>query len=878
MKMGYKVVGCLAVCVALFGLVSPQVCSATVASSDEPQWIGMGPNAGLASAGERMTASSKALADGVQVDVSVPGVLSAALLAPDGNRYVSLSIPGCGVTSENVGEPAMPFKGFFLEIPYGVDVTVATVQESVRSLGKGFNVLPRQPAPPEAGATPRFRKNAAAYARNAWFPATPIVMGEPGFIRGRRVVFVQVFPLQYNPVTTEVRARDSVQLAVSFKGEVDPYGDERKSHLAAPFFESLAETVILNYESVSSLEGQMMSSRSAGDGADYLIIVDDDLVNQIDDLAEWKRRKGYITEVVEMSDVGDDAQDVEDYIQDAYDEWDPAPTYVLLVGDSEDVPPDTYSGSYPCTTDNTYACVDGSDYFPDLVIARITAHTTTECGDVEDKILTYDRYPDDGSWYDSFLSAGMFEDNNDDGIAGGATYGRWFMETSAHLTDFLDNDVGMTRNTAWCTNSGEHDHYYYAANYTYPHRFGEPGAEVPSWVTNLWVSDAQATAAISTAINGGVSIVQHRDHGSVTSWGDPPYSISNINALTNGDKTPVVVSMNCSTGKFDYASGDCFCEAFLEKSTGGCVGIVGSTRTSYSGYNDLLTHGIYTCFWPEYDTDYTDPGGDDDGTYPSSWRPAEALMYGKYYMYTYEGNTDYTEGEFYMFHYFGDPEMMVRTETPEELTVLHPAALLTNAEDTVSVTVTVTDESEDAVEGALVSITHADSALPWAGLTGSDGKATVVVDFTELDSQEIDREADYDIVVTAHNAEPYEGTIDVDSHTAFRVKLGGSNVAWVTPTGDMFVVGDVHENQTTISPGSQDSEFIITDNNGVEVAMVDPDGDLWLTGDVTEGVALGNMTPSVPALIIRDSSEENQLYIDEDGDLVLQGCLSSAGS
>ena len=40
--------------------------------------------------------------------------------------------------------------------------------------------------------------------------------------------------------------------------------------------------------------------------------------------------------------------------------------------------------------------------------------------------------------------------------------------------------------------------------------------------------------------NQGRFLVFHRDHGDITLWGDPYYTVSNINGLTNGDLLPVV--------------------------------------------------------------------------------------------------------------------------------------------------------------------------------------------------------------------------------------------------------------------------------------------------------------------------------------------------
>jgi parallel beta-helix repeat protein len=695
-----------------------------------------------------------------EILVKTQGVFKSHIDAPDGRKYSYLSIPGCGATAKDIGYPTLPFKGFFLEVPYGVDVSVELVDQSVSSLGKGFLIHPQQRPPIDSATSePPFEINREAYATDAFFPPSPIVIDEPGFIRGRRVVFVEVFPLQYNPVSTELRGFSSLCFQLKFKGTPDKTGEARKKRLVTKQSEALAEDLIMNYEPIAteeSREGEKgVGMLSSGDGADYLIIVADNLHEKILPLAEWKYKKGFTTHIADMSEVGSTSNDVKNYIQNAYDTWNPAPSYVLLVGDSQDVPPRYYPGPdySACYTDQPYACVDGNDYYPDLTIGRLPVHTVSECDNVVNKILTYDRDPDTGDWYDDFLAAAYFQDDGDNGVAV-----RWFMETATTVYDFLVNVIGFTGYTGLCTTHWPktHEQYHFRSD-SYPHRadlnlirwgqspYPDP---VPSWIVERWTSASQATSDITTAIDWGVGLVQHRDHGGETSWGNPPYNIADINALSNGVKTPVVFSTNCLTGSFHRIGGDCFCEAFLKKSPGGCVGIVGATRTSYSGCNDLLTHGMYTCFWPTYDPSHT------NSTYPHSWRPAEALVYGKYYMYIYDGNSPYIQAEFLMFHWFGDPEMMLRTETPQALSVSH----ITTVEPDIPTDVTVTvSQDGNSVEGALVAITHPSiEGYYWTGYTDANGSVTFSnITFTAECTNK------YDIVVTAHNCVSYEGIIEI---------------------------------------------------------------------------------------------------------------------
>ena len=683
----------------------------------------------------------------------------------DDQQFQQLRVPGCGATGE-IGRPEMPFKGIFLEIPYGVEVELEIFDQERVSLGTGYRIYPvQEPMPDLEGAPePPFAFDAEAYAANRSFPENPIEVEAPAFIREKRVVFVKIFPMSYNPGTSELIGYKNLSFRLVWRGEIDPRGIKEKQRLRSRFFNPLPEELLANYTPETSPEVDAVNDAAASristpvdnetedsaetdlsttNAADYLIIVYDSLADEILPLANWKNRMGYVTRVVNMSTVGTTYSDVMTYIQNAYNTWNPAPSFVLLVGDHNQVPPhnaDVYHPYHKTSTwptDHTYACTSGSDYFPDLAIGRLSVSAKPTCTTVVNKILEYERTPNSGTWWDDALIAALFQDRDGTHTVKDGTADRWFMETATHILDYLNDTVGYDIDTAQCTDYWplEYTTFHYRSD-TYPHR-PTPPDPVPTAVVNRWTSASQSTTDVTTAINGGVGVVLHRDHGGETGWGHPPYSIVNINALTNGDMTPVVFSMNCLTGAFDYLWSDCFAERFQKQFGGGASGVVAATRVSYSGYNDLLARGIFTSFWPGYDSSYTGT------TYPNSWRVAEALNFGKYYMYTYEGSGTYTEVEFKLFHWFGDPSMMMRTVNPQMLTVSHDSTISQSA---TSFTVNVTQD------GALVALEQDGNVLGTA--TSSGGSATVSI------SSSLSTITVY-VTVTNHDYLPYEGTVTV---------------------------------------------------------------------------------------------------------------------
>ncbi|UCC11510.1 MAG: hypothetical protein JSW02_09175, partial [candidate division WOR-3 bacterium] len=67
-------------------------------------------------------------------------------------------------------------------------------------------------------------------------------------------------------------------------------------------------------------------------GARYLIISYDAFYDAIEPLAEWKHKKGMMTKHVKLSDVGTSADQIKNYVANAYNTWQTPPEFLLLVG------------------------------------------------------------------------------------------------------------------------------------------------------------------------------------------------------------------------------------------------------------------------------------------------------------------------------------------------------------------------------------------------------------------------------------------------------------------------------------------------------------------------------------------------------------------
>ncbi len=299
--------------------------------------------------------------------------------------------------------------------------------------------------------------------------------------------------------------------------------------------------------------------------------------------------------------------------------------------------------------------------------------------------------------------------------------------------------------------------YYYEEPIGYP--------DLRNTVTFL--RDAKATQAVIDAINDGVSIVQHRDHGFVGGWGDPYFSTSHVARLINGFKLPVVFSINCASGAFDSNTGDCFCEAMLKKSNGGAVGIVGATKNSYSGYNDELAKGMYDAIWQNFYTEYPDTGSVNEVDSPT-YHLGAILNYGKFAMYDRYVAAYYTPAgrpqpypwgvsdsttllEFEIFHLLGDPELPFITAEPKPLSVSYDPDPVIVGQSSIDVTV---NSEGFSLQGALVCVMKEGEVYAVAE-TNPVGMAHVVMDPPPATPGTME------VTVTRHDYIPNEGKCDV---------------------------------------------------------------------------------------------------------------------
>lgn len=671
---------------------------------------------------------------GLTLDVTVPTVIEQQV-QQQATTYQRLSLLGAGSTSE-IGQPELPSFGRFVAIPRGAQVHVQVLADRVETRA-GYLLYPAQEPQLEQGEEPPFILDAASYQRDEFLPSEIVTVEGPYTIRGVEVVLVRFHPLQYNAADRTLKIHPSFRVRVSFTGG-QGFADQR---VRSPYFDSLLSNLVLNYTELEEPPPALSSGLGSATGCDFLIITAPHLVDQANLLADWKIRRGIDTCVRTTSQTGSTASAIKNFIQNAYNTWSPVPSFVLFLGDAELIPPN-YVTAHPeqqppgslIGTDLYYATFDGGDdYFPDISTGRISVDTASQASQIINKIINYERIPPyTASFYSTVALAAYFADDNRD------TYeDREWVRTSEEIGSYLGESIGY-----------DEIRIYYAEPepLVYP-MFYSDETPLPSYLLRSsgfpWDGN---TAQILNWVNSGTLILNHRDHGWRMMWAVPELQVSHVLALTNGNRLPVVFSMNCETGWFDNETDDwrhgtdpgevTFAEAWQRNQNGGAAGIVAPTRITYGGYNDELDKGLIDAIWPGFL-----PYGPTTGPFSSpQYRMGQVLNYAKLYMATAYGESKTRKITFEMFHYFGDPTMEIWTAEPSSMAVNHSPIYYTGA----------TPYTVEVENGALVSLVRDGEILATAISTG--GTAT----FTELAS--LTPGAVY-LTVTKHDRRPYESAV-----------------------------------------------------------------------------------------------------------------------
>ncbi len=738
----------------------------------------------------------------------------------DGNTYSSIILPNAGKLM--VGKPDVPGLGNWILIPNGTNVSISTFP-GTQIVYENIDLAPVQQDPFDnvESPLPPFEKDETIYSRNADYPGIFAEAESAKEKRGQSCTILWIYPYQYNPVKRTLTVYPDLEVSVNFNGVIKPIPSNLKSE---KLIESLkgfainAEEVLQAEESAEKIKSDRLERT---DGCELLIISDPSFLGAANTLADWKTRRGIYTPVTSTSTTGTSTTSIENYINNAYDNWTPAPSYFLFIGDVEHIPV-----QYVTTTGTDFYYADRNnptDWVADFGYGRLSVDTAAEADSLVARIIRYERSPStNSSYYTDILNAACFQDGaGDPGIDGVAD--RRFCKTSEDVRNYLSTQQGYPwsqREYVAYNRVGSEEifpRWWNDINQTGTYVFenDDPpngGVEIPASMQKPTFPWDGNTAGISSAFNSGKFLALFRAHGGRSGWGDPDFYTTNVDALTNGEDRPIVWSITCQSGWFDGEtsgySTECFAEHWIRHNTGGSCGVLAATRNSFSGRNDRLIWGMMDAIWPGFTTWALDPYG---GSTPI-YRMGDIKNYGMGYMSTkYSGIK--REETIRLFHWFGDPTMEMWTSQPSQLTSAYSTT------NVIIGTSSMTVKVEPAVSGMLVCAytDNADEIFATA-TTNSSGYAYLIF------NNPLTIEPLVYVTITKHNYLPYEFTAgsitwEGDVSTDWCNSSNWSSNA--VPSSSINVV---------IPSGTTHSPLITTGNNNCRDLIINSGATLTQTG------------------------------------------------
>ncbi len=439
--------------------------------------------------------------------------------------------------TNQTGYPRLPLMRQLISVPVGATVR-ATVENPVwRSFdlnqwGIAHPIIPRQESiskSEDASMAPFIFKQ-EAYSSSKWTEDSQAKVEEIGYMRGERLFAVDFVPVRYNPVTSRIEVIVSADVNVTFSGGDLAATAELKARTYSPAFNSMLSNTVINYSTERvSLNRYPMS---------YVIVTPANFVTTLQPFIDWKKKEGFNVIVATTDQTGTTTNAIKTYMQNLWNAattQNPAPSYLLIVGDTAQVPANTgTTGSH--VTDLPYVRLQGTDFVPELYFGRFSATTAADLQNIINKTLMHEQYtmPSDAYLGEAIMIAGVDSSYGPTHANGQINYG---------TTNYFNAAHGINSHT-----------------YLYP-------------------GSGNSESQILANFSAGAGYANYTAHGSETSWADPSMSISNINSMTNANKYPVVVGNCCLTNAFD--TGTCFGEAFIRAANKGAVAYIGGTNSTY---------------------------------------------------------------------------------------------------------------------------------------------------------------------------------------------------------------------------------------------------------------------------------------------------------
>ena len=568
--------------------------------------------------------------------------LQTSKVVSDGATFATLTAEGLQPSAE-VGAPCLPTFSAIIEVPLcnGFEVTLNDALYDTVAIGN-MPLLPVQAPHSKSDTKPRqLSYNTKLYSTDAYYGSIEAHVESIGIARDRRLARLQFSPVSYNPVQGTAIVCRSATVTVRYIESDRSATDELFSRYYSPAFASNASVINSLYPKAVRTTAPVR----------YLIVANSMFRGHLDSFVEWKRRKGFLTDIVYTDDatVGTTTSSIQAYIQSQYTNAtasNPAPTYVLLVGDVDQLPPFSAQVTSPSSdhiTDLYYMSWTAGDHLPDCHYGRFSAQSVAQLTPQVQKTLMYEQY----TFADpAFLDRAVMVAGVDGGSSGDYGYTHADPAMDYAITNYVNGNHGWSQ-------------VMYFKNNT---------SIIPSDTSNVTIGPSSSgnASTVRTYYNQGAGFINYSAHGGSTGWGTPNFGNSHVEQMTNNQKFGLMIGNCCLTNKFEVST--CFGEALLRKDEyAGAVGYIGGSNSTYWGQDFYWAVGIRSSIGPSMSMAYNASNlGVYDRTFHThgesytQWCTTQGsmVMQGNMAVEASTSSSDMKHYYWEIYHLMGDPSVM----------------------------------------------------------------------------------------------------------------------------------------------------------------------------------------------------------------------------
>jgi hypothetical protein len=662
--------------------------------------------------------------------------LQAESIATANGTFSELTVEGFG-NSNTIGEPQLPVLKQLIEVPLDADFEIEILHSDIKEyslneLGISFPIVPAQ-GPISKSADPstiEFRYNKNSYNSNVYLEHPLVAVVPEGIMRSVRIARLEVSPVLYNPMENKIKIYENLQVRVHYKNANRIQTAVLKEEMYSPYFET-------SFQALANHAPDASRTNFTRYPVKYVIVSDPMFKAALQPFIKWKTKKGFkvIEAYTDDTKVGKTTTSIQSYLKSLYTAGtatDPAPSFVLFVGDVAQIPAYNKTKHYT----DLYYCEYTGDKLPEVYYGRFSATTVAQVEAQVNKTLEYEQYlmPDPSFLKNAILIAGV---------------------DSKFAPKHGNGQINYGTSTYFNTSNGLN-----TTAYLYP----ESGNSANKIIQN---------------VNDGACFVNYTAHGSPTGWADPSFSKTKVASLTNSHKYPFMVGNCCLTNKFDET--ECFGEALLRAKEKGAIGYIGASNSSTWDEDYWFGVGYRASITTSAKYSATQLG-----CYDRSFH-THGEVFGEWYATQGQilnaGNLAVTQSgssvTYYweIYHLMGDPSLMPYFSVPAKLDVNYASPAPTKI-------TSVTIKTEPYAYAAI----SLNGTLYGVALADANGTAEVKL------TQSFTSSCTADVVVTKQNRQPYIGTLVIDNSTGISDAVPTNSLTiYPNPSHDVFHISGLEK-------------------------------------------------------------------------------------